>query len=144
MMTGQGNYQHYQQPPPPPPYATAPQKPQTGLPVAGGALTIVAGILGLLHGLSVMLAAVIWESADSYYGVYGMGDLGGALAICGILIVIFAVMALVGGIFAIQRKNWAFALVGSILGMFAIGFLIGAILSLIALILIAVAREEFS
>jgi hypothetical protein len=103
----------------------------------------VAGILGLLQGLLYIMAALVWESYDSYYGLYDMGDLGGVMAVCGILGLIFSIMALVGGIFAIQRKQWAFALVGAILGMLAIGFLIGGLLGLIGLILIAVAREEF-
>jgi cobalamin synthase len=45
---------------------------------------------------------------------------------------------------ALRRKMWALALVGSILGLFTFGFYgISSILSLVALIILAISRKEF-
>ena len=57
--------------------------------------------------------------------------------------VVFGIIAILGGIFAIQRKHFAIALVGAIFGLIGIGFVIGSVLGLIGLILIAVGRKEF-
>jgi len=46
---------------------------------------------------------------------------------------------------AVQRKSWGLALAGSILGLFTIGFVFEAtVMSLIALILLAISRKEFT
>ena len=65
------------------------------------------------------------------------------LPICSVVFIIFAVIALLGGILSIRRKNLLVAVVCSILGIFSIGFLVGSILSIAALILILLSKEEF-
>ena len=69
---------------------------------------------------------------------------GGILLICGGVGIVFSIIALVGGVFALQRKMWALALVGSILGLLTVGFVAGSVMSLIALILLVVSHEEFT
>ena len=64
--------------------------------------------------------------------------------ICGVVFLIFGIVLLVGGIFAIKRMNWGIALVASIVGLFSLGpFLLGSIFSLVALILLFMSKEEF-
>ncbi len=64
--------------------------------------------------------------------------------VCGALILLFGVFLLVGGIFAIKRIHWGFSLVAAIVGIFSIGFqFMGSILSVIALILIFISKDEF-
>ncbi len=65
------------------------------------------------------------------------------LPVCSTIFIIFAVIALLGGILSIRRKNLLVAVVCSILGIFSIGFFIGSILSIAALILILLSKEEF-
>lgn len=67
----------------------------------------------------------------------------GVIWICGAIGIILSLFALLGGIMSLLRKNWALALVGGILGLFTIGFIIGSVLSLVALILIAVSKKEY-
>jgi len=74
---------------------------------------------------------------------YSMG-LESILYVCGALIAIFSIFAILGGIMALQRKMWALALVGSILGIFSWGYFISSILCLIGMILIAVSKNEFN
>ena len=53
-------------------------------------------------------------------------------------------LAIIGGIMAIQRRMWGLALVGSIMGLlFAWGWIVGSVLCLVGLILIAISRNEF-
>lgn len=110
---------------------------KTALPIAGGALLIVAGILGIIQW------ALLLAAGGAAVGVGLPIDVAGIILVCGSIGVIFSLIALVGGVFAIQRKMWGLALAGGILGLFTLGFFIGSILALIGLILVAVARKEF-
>lgn len=128
-------------PMPPPMYGMPPTGyampvPHTATPIAGGVLLIVAGILGAIGGVVTMM----FSSALFFFP--GLETL---LLVCGLLQIIFGAFALIGGVMGIQRKMWGLALVGGILGIFAIGpYALASILSLIGLILIAVSKQEFS
>lgn len=75
------------------------------------------------------------------YG-YGMYFLGPYL-LCVAIIGVFSVFALLGGLFSLRKKNFAIAIVGAILGIFTLGFFIGSILSILALIFIAISKNAF-
>jgi uncharacterized membrane protein len=65
---------------------------------------------------------------------------------CGIFAVIAIVLSLVailGGYFAMHRKNFAIAMVGAIAGIFTIGFFIGTVLAIIALFVLLLSHKEF-
>lgn len=127
-------YPQYQQPYGYPMAQPPPQK--TGLPLAAGILLIIAGILGLVDWVLIFLLGTLAAFIPL---------LGSILLICGIIGITFSVLALLGGIMAVQRKMWGLALVGSILGLFIIGpYGISSLLSLIALILIAISHREFT
>ena len=57
---------------------------------------------------------------------------------CGAILIVVAIIALLGGIFAVQRKNFGFAVVGGILSLG--GWFIPG---LIGLILVAISKDEF-
>ena len=66
------------------------------------------------------------------------------LMACATIGVILSIFPILGGIFALKSKMWGIALVGGILGLFTIGpVFISSILSLIAIILLAMSRGEF-
>ena len=130
-------------PMPPPMYGMPPpmmpMQERTGLPIAGGALLLIAGILGLIMWGWVMAAGAV------LFGIPGMPvDVSGIVTICGAIGIIFSIFPLIGGIFAIQRKMWGLGVAGGVLGIFSLGFFIGSILALIGLILVAVSRREFA
>jgi predicted amidophosphoribosyltransferase len=106
------------------------------LPVVGGVLILIAGILGILEGL-LTLAAVSSVSAAGY-------TLPGSVTCCAGLLCIFGLIAAAGSFSAIGRHSVVFAIVGGVFGILAIGFLIGAVLALIGIILVAIAHDEFS
>lgn len=116
----------------------------SSIPTIAGVFLLITGILGLLLWVLVAFVGGLigfnmipgTEGAEAF--------ISGFFVVCAVIGLIFSIIALLGGLMAIQRKNWAFALIGSILGLFTIGpFLISSILSLIALILIMVSRNDF-
>lgn len=101
---------------------------QTALPTAAGILSIIAGALALISGITAL----------------GMGAFAGAnilfgIGLAGIPSIIFAVVAIVGGVFSLQRKIWWLALVGSIFALFATWFL-----GVLAIIFTAISQKEFA
>ena len=108
----------------------APQKKESAMPVIGGILIIIGAIIELIVG--VVLAA-----GGTFFLGLSLGT-SGVLIACGAILVIVAIIALLGGIFAIQRKNFGFAVVGGILSLG--GWFIPG---LIGLILVAISKDEF-
>lgn len=105
----------------------------SGTLTAGGVLAIIAGVLALGQGL---LYSIIGSTFTVLPG-------SGSLCLCGGVDALFGVLSILGGISALKRRSWALALFGAILGMLGFGLLIGALFGLIALILIAMSRNEF-
>lgn len=117
--------------------------PQTAKPLIAGIFLIIAGIEGL--ALGGFLAAFGGEIASTMGAIPGGDEVGGIFLVCGIIFMIFGILALVGGIMSATRKSWGMALVGAIFGLFCLGFVFleASLLSLIALILIAISKDEF-
>lgn len=108
-------------------------------------MILVAGLLAI--GMGVLYFALdvndLEDSGVTLPPEVSTQDLQNIVAICGSILLIFGVLAIIGGVFAIQRKHFVFAVFGGIFGMIGIGFLLGAVLALIGLILVAVSRHEF-
>ena len=120
------------------------EKKKTALPVIGGALILIAGILGLVVG-GVMLAIDADDLDQWGIDVVGVTDIvEDILTACGAILVVLSLITALGGVFGIMRKHWGIAVVGGVLGLFVIGpFGLGSVLALIGLILVAVSRKEF-
>lgn len=99
----------------------------------GGILAIVAGVLALGQGLAY---ATVSAAVASYVP-------SSSLCLCGGVDIIFGLASIAGGILTLKRTNFLLALIGAVLGMLGLGFLIGALVGLIAVIMIAVSKEEF-
>lgn len=116
--------------------------------VIGGVLSIVSGALGILSGLAMVAFGIFFKwlmmFGDSYSYDAGMtaeqvGTLLGVFyGVTGGFWVLFGVLALVGGIYAVRKKLWGLALagaIGSVLTCFPIG--------VVAIIFTAMAKPEF-
>jgi len=103
-------------------------KKESGMPVAGGVLILLGSLAYIILGGIVAAGSTIAEDLTSV-------ETTGAMA-CGAVGVALGVISLLGGIFAIQKKYWALALIGGILT-------IPTILGLIGLILVATSRDAF-
>ncbi len=126
----------------------APPKPKSAIPVIGGVLMLLVGVIGLVEGLIVILFAVgVFGSLMGLIpiDIVGMGGIVETLLIIvGLIPVILGVFAILGGVSAIGRKSFGLAVFGGICAMFILGpIFIPNILGFISLILVAVAHEEF-
>lgn len=118
------------------------------LPLAAGILLVIAGILGLLTWVAVLVVdpdiinTVLMNQAQEL--PIEATQIYTIMFTCGVIGLIFSVFVVLGGIFSLMRKMWWFALLGSIFGLFVIGTVfVSSILSFISLILIILSKEEF-
>ncbi len=108
----------------------AAQKKESAMPVIGGILIIIGAVIELIVGGALAIGGT------ALFGL-SLGS-SGVLVVCGAILVIVAIIALLGGIFALQRKNFGFAVLGGVLALG--GWFIPA---LIGLILVAISKDEF-
>jgi putative membrane protein len=107
---------------------------RTTSPVIAGVMNIVIGSLNLLLVLGVIIV-ISWVSNDYYFDVEVIPFLWAAF----IVLLIFSVPSIIGGVYALQRKNWVMALIGSITS-----FLSWNLIGLIPLILVIISKNEFA
>ncbi len=102
----------------------------------GGILTIVGGVVGIIGGIvmSVFVSGLI--------STFGLPLPGLTFAIPAIVL---GVIAIIGGTFALKRKNWVFSLIGAILSIAACVILGPAvIIGILAVIFIVMGKREFA
>lgn len=106
---------------------------KTWKPTTGGVLEIVSGYLNILTGLVMLLGVSMFPAFASFIGMTaGVG--------IGILLIALGIVSIIGGVYALRRRVWGMALVGSITSLFPSIVLIPGILSLI---LVTLGRPEF-
>jgi hypothetical protein len=104
-------------------------KPQTNFALVGGIFCIIAGLIGMFF--SVLVIA---------FGYSILFLIGSSIAlVCGSIWIIFSILAIIGGIFALQKRNFAMAVVGSVFALFCAFGIFG----IIALIFVIVGKNEF-
>ena len=103
---------------------------ETALPKTAGILSIISGGIGLITG--IVVAAVV-ETAGGYWGFWGLGAVT-------IPLIVLGIVAIVGGVFALQRRIWGLALAGAIC---ALMWPITA-LGIPAIIFVALSKREFA
>jgi len=127
---------------------------KNNLPMIAGILLIIGGIIALITWLSltftdpVAIEEIVMQVSGSL-SVENPADFADLLyqwlVICGAAGIALSILVILGGILAIKRIYWGFTIVCSILGLFLIGpFLISSILSLIAIIMIVKAKNDFT
>jgi hypothetical protein len=114
---------------------------RSGLLKAGGILSILAGVMGLLTvvlplAMIIFLPLLLSAREDDFDASYSFVLLFFVpfIAIFGIL----STLAIVGGICALKRERWGLALGGAICGAVA-----SSVLGILAVVFIAMSRDEF-
>lgn len=106
-----------------------------------GILAIVAGTLAATQWVTIAVVEVrYWE------GLPIGGRLGGIIAVAFVVVIASAIVAIVGGIFALKRMRWRLALVGSICAIFSLVFvpvLLNVPLAIAAIVLVVLGKGEF-
>jgi membrane associated rhomboid family serine protease len=98
-------------------------------------MTLLAGVFALINGLGVLLADnFLALGPDSSFTRY---------TFCGVLVVLFGVIAVAGGLSGIKRKNISLALAGAVMGMLG-GGLYGFFLGLGALVAFSLSKADIT
>jgi len=108
---------------------------------AGGVLNIVTGVLGLISEIAYAIIAALLQANHSVFYIEDPEIIPIVIAILWIACIstfIPSIVSIVGGVFAIQRKSWGWALAGSICAI-----LCSTITGVLALIFIIMGKEEF-
>ena len=112
---------------------------RTWKPTTAGVLSIIAGAINLFIG--IILVSVthynVWEYPLRFRDFMRFERLGLAL---GIIVIILAIVAIVGGILAILRRIWGISLAGAICSLVPHASIV---LGIPALIFISMSKDEF-
>ena len=108
---------------------------KTALPIVAGILTLVSGVCKLLGILVVLVIGLIFAAAPR---VSDRVHPGFIFAVIGLFLLVTGVLAVVGAVYNLRRKNWGLSLAGAIAA-----FLPFNLLGLASIILMAVSRNEF-
>ena len=118
---------------------------KTWKPTTAGILTIIAGALNALGAIGMVIAIIAISSGAFAMQFISPKDLPFALPLISTILIIMlilnvieAVFPILGGVFAMQRKKWGWALAGSIIaiiGVFPLGVL--------STIFVSMAKDEF-
>ena len=90
------------------------EKKRTWKPTFAGVLDIILGCLSLIEVIGLFLAGI---ACDLIHGIFGGGPYFhclGSVSVIAVPLFVFGILAIRGGIYALTRKRWRFALVGSI------------------------------
>jgi len=118
---------------------------RTWKPTTAGVLTIIAGGLGIGAGALITLLAVPLGLGGALAGALKEAALGGLLVglarIIGIIgsgLIGIGAVAITGGIYAIKKRLWGFALAGAILATIC-----STPLGVLAIIFVTMSKREF-
>ena len=111
---------------------------------AAGVLSIVSGVFGIFIGAGLILIAVLFFSLVSIDTTTAAEEfpvfIFEALPLgWGIFVLLLAILAIIGGIYALQRRHWGLALAGSIAAI-----LVFFPTGIAAVIFVAMSRDEFN
>ena len=119
---------------------------KTWKPTVAGILNIISGVSNLI-GFVFMIFVVIAVSSSSAFIMrfipeevfpFGTGLIVTIIALIAVLLAIHGIVPLIGGIYALQRKKWLWALIASIVAIFG-----ATLFGVASTILVAMAKEEF-
>jgi len=117
----------------------------TWKPIVAGILNIIVGVFNLIGMFLIIIVIVAIGSGilalSAFINIIPMwlsGILQGVLIIIAVLLGVFSALPLIGGIYAVQRKNWGLALAGSIAAILS-----STPLGITSTVLVALAKNEF-
>ena len=88
---------------------------KTWRPTTAGILDVVSGVFALIWFMMLIIAIIVTSGAAYFPGKEAIpGFVSGILWSIAIPSLIIGILALIGGIYALQRRKWGLALAGSI------------------------------
>jgi cation transport ATPase len=121
---------------------------QTSKPTFGGIFLMMAGVLGSFSWLEVTLFfdqrgidSLVFERISTNIDIETVLLY---IQVCLVIIIIFSILSVIGGLLAIKRKNWRLSVICGFFGLLSIGpFFSSTILAFAALVLIIKSKNEF-
>jgi len=112
--------------------------------VAGGILSVVVGVFGFFTCLTLGIVASVLQAIKDNPAYYDLDPEAipafiAVFWVVSIFMLIPSIISVIGGIFAIKRNKWGWALAGSICAV-----LCSNILGVVALVFIIMGKKEFS
>ena len=112
-------------------------------------MSITAGILDIVAGSIRVLGTLVAAIVVAVMAALGRNELplledfpiaitASILITLAILLLIISILAIVGGVYAVRRKNWGMALTGSIAAL-----LCATPLGIAAIVLVALSKKDF-
>ncbi len=111
---------------------------KTQMPLAVGIISIVAGVLGMLRRSVMFVGADLILPALAGISSTVLAIIAAVAVPALIAGIVFALLAIVGGTYALRRKIWGLAFAGSIAAMFC-----SVPLGVVNVVLIILSRKEF-
>jgi hypothetical protein len=113
------------------------------MPAAGGALNLLSGAIGIIATAFLITVSVAFgdEIAGDVISSLGFWTIGLPLTIIWLVAIpmlVISILAIISGIFAINKRNWGLALTGAICSIIP-----SQIIGIIAVILIVISKKEF-
>jgi len=112
--------------------------------VTAGVLNIITGGLQAIVALGLIVGIILIGSLDMS-GFIDPADLPFVIPVLQLVLgigvvftIVSAVIPIIGGVFALQRRKWGWALAGSIIAIFA-----NLILGVLATIFVSLSKDEF-
>jgi hypothetical protein len=111
----------------------------------GGILSIISGAIGVIGAFFLLLFTTIFGFVftDPYFGVTDGTEVLSFLATfyggLGVILLIFSIVAIIGGVYAIKKRLWGMALAGAICGLLTFWPT-----GIAAIILISLGKNEFN
>lgn len=114
---------------------------KTWKPTTAGILTVIAGSLGAISG--IVIAVLGGAIAAGLKFIPAVPEIFGTVAIPiigGIAIprIILGIVAILGGVYALERRKWRLALAGAICSLVCVFFL-----GILAITFVAMGKDEF-
>ncbi|MFO7992401.1 MAG: hypothetical protein R6U61_08965 [Thermoplasmata archaeon] len=110
-------------------------------------MMVSSAIIGIIFILTIafgFFGVDMAEMAESQYqGQYEEGLFTTVLNVCTVIMAAMAVIQLIGAYFAYKKRKWGIALFGAFAGIALVGFYVSIVLSIISVILLFLAKDEF-
>ncbi len=113
------------------------------MPLTAGILSIFSGIVGIIATAFVITVSVAFgaEIAAEVMSSFGVWDIGIPLTVIWLVaipLLVVSLLSIIGGSFAINKKNWVMALIGAVFAVIPT-----QLIGIVALILIVISKKEF-
>lgn len=118
---------------------------KTWKPTTAGILCIIHGIFSILAAFGLLIASFVFSSNTNLPGFtdydldpFTTSSFATLFLVMAIVAIILAILEIIGGIFALKRKNWGLALTGTIAAALPMN-----VLGILAIIFLAMGKNEF-